>query len=101
MKYGRVYCEDNLGAITIRKELRGTLFVDKYVDLDMCNCHPNIYYQVAKLYGIKCPYLEYYVLNRKLVLNNIMTYYKVDKRASKSLFLRLLYLGGFKSWAIE
>lgn len=99
MKYGRVYCVDSLGAITIRKELRGTLFVDKYVDLDMCNCHPNIFYQIAKLYKIECPTLESYILNRDIALNTIMAYYNVDRYIAKSLFIRLLYLGGFKSWA--
>lgn len=99
MKYGRVYCIDSLGAITIRKELRGSLFIDKYVDLDMCNCHPNIFYQIAKLHKIDCPSLEKYILNRDIILSTIMAYYNVDRFTAKSLFIRLLYLGGFKSWA--
>lgn len=101
MKYGRVYCKDSLGAITIRKEIRGTLFDDKYVDLDMCNCHPNIYYQIAKLYKMDCPNLESYVLHRDTVLNTIMTYYNVDRYTAKNLFIRLLYLGGFKKWQTD
>jgi hypothetical protein len=75
MKYGRVYCKDSLGAITIRKEIRGSLFFDKYVDLDMCNCHPNIYYQIAKLFNIECPTLENYILHRDVALSTIMAYY--------------------------
>ena len=101
MKYGRVYCKDSLGAITIRKEIRGSLFFDKYVDLDMCNCHPNIYYQIAKLFNIECPTLENYILHRDVALSTIMAYYNVDRYTAKSLFIRLLYLGGFKSWATD
>ena len=101
MKYGRVYCEDSLGAITIRKELRGSLFVDKYVDLDMCNCHPNIYYQIAKLHNIDCPCLEKYILQRETVLEIIMTHYNVERCVAKQLFIRLLYIGGFGTWADE
>jgi len=101
MKYGRVYCLYYLGAIVLRKEIRGAIFGDKYVDLDMCNCHPNIYYQIAKLYDILCPCLEKYILNRDAVLSTIMAYYNVDRYTAKSLFIRLLYLGGFKSWATD
>ena len=101
MKFGRVYMKDYLGAITIRKEIRGSLFYDKYVDLDMSNCHPNIYYQIAKLYNIECPTLESYILKRDTILKEIMDYYKVEKWVAKVLLITLLYLGGFKSWAIE
>ena len=30
-----------------------------------------------------------------------MTYYNVDRYTSKSWFIRLLYLGGFKTWATD
>ena len=101
MKYGRVYCVDSLGAISIRKEIRGSLFVDKYVDLDMCNCHPNIYYQIAKLHNIDCPCLEKYILQRETVLEMIMAHYNVERCVAKQLFIRLLYIGGFGTWADE
>jgi hypothetical protein len=101
MKYGRVYCEDSLGAISLRKEIRGSLFVHKYVDLDMCNCHPNIFYRIAKLYKIGCPNLEQYIVNRDTILRSIMSYYGVDRDTAKDLIIRLLYLGGFKKWQIE
>jgi hypothetical protein len=90
-----------MGAITIRKEIRGSLFFDRYVDLDMCNCHPNIYYQIAKIYGVDCPALENYILNREKVLKQIMDYYEVDRYTAKQLFIILLYAGGFGTWADE
>jgi hypothetical protein len=99
--FGRVYCDEYIGAIAMRKEIRGSLFYDRYVDIDMCNCHPNIYYQIAKLYNIDCPTLENYILHREDVLNTIREYYNVDRCTAKQLFIRLLYLGGFKSWAVE
>lgn len=99
IKYGRVY--GGVCAIAIRKEIRGSLFCDKYVDLDLCNCHPNIYYQIAQLYKIECPQLKEYVTNRAGVFATLMEYYNCSKQVIKELIISLLYLGGFNNWAIE
>ena len=99
IKYGRVY--GNICAIALRKEIRGSLFCDKYVDLDVSNCHPNIYFQIAQLYKIECPQLKEYVTNRAGVFASLMEYYNCSKQVIKELIISLLYLGGFNNWAIE
>ena len=86
MKYGRVFCDNYIGAVTLRKEIRGCLFFDKYVDLDMCNCHPTFYYQIAKAHGIKCPRLEHYVTHREENIVMIQTLYKVSRDVAKKYF---------------
>jgi hypothetical protein len=102
LKFGRVYPKKSIGAISIRKEIRGLLFYKKYSDLDISNAHPAWYYQIGrKIYNVNCPHLEKYIKNREIVLGVIMEYYKVDRDAAKSLFIAILYFGGFKRWANE
>ena len=45
LKFGRVYPKKSIGAICIRKEIRGLLFYKDYSDLDVSNAHPSWYYQ--------------------------------------------------------
>ena len=80
-------------------EIRGTIFSKNYKDIDIVNCHPNIYYQIAKVLKVKCPVLKRYVENRDQILEEVQNHYSVSRDTAKELFIRLLYLGGFQSWA--
>lgn len=95
---GRTYCEKHLGAIALRREIRGSIFGDRYTDIDISNCHPSIFLQLAQMYDIECPELTKYVMNRKQVLNDVMNYYNVKRDQAKQLFIILLYGGSFRSW---
>jgi len=99
MNYGRVYARKSLGAINFRREIRGTIFSKNYKDIDIVNCHPNIYYQIAKVLKVKCPVIKRYVENRDQILEEVQNHYNVSRDTAKELFIRLLYLGGFQSWA--
>ena len=98
---GRVYAQNSLGAINLRKEIRGTLFIDSYVDIDVVNCHPAIIFQIAKSLDITCPSLENYINNREGILEEVQQFYSIDRNSAKKLFIILLYGGGFKNWAKE
>ena len=98
MNIGRSYCNGSLGAIGLRREIRGTIFSKNYKDIDIVNCHPNIYYQLAKMLKLKTPALKKYVQNRDEVLKTVMDHYAVDRDTAKQLFIRLLYLGSFNGW---
>ena len=39
---GRVYPAKSLSLCSIRREIRHTLAHDKYVDIDIANCHPEL-----------------------------------------------------------
>ena len=50
---GRVYPSKSLSLCSIRRELRHTLAYDKYIDIDIANCHPEILKQVCDHNKIK------------------------------------------------
>jgi hypothetical protein len=49
-------------------------------DVDMRNCHPTIIYNLCKLHGFKCLYLEEYVKNRKQLI--------AEKKCTKTDIIR-------------
>jgi hypothetical protein len=52
--YGRVYAMKPLSLGSLRKEVRHTLAIDIYVDIDIENCHPMILCQVCSRSDIEC-----------------------------------------------
>ena len=97
--WGRVNPHKALGLYNIRREIRQTLAKENYVDIDMENAHPNILLQICEANDINCKYLKKYVTNRQKYLDEIMQTYNVNKDDAKRLIIRLMYLGGYKSWA--
>ena len=98
-KLGRVYAKHSIGAINLRKEIRGTIFINIYVDIDVVNGHPAIIFQIAKSLNIPCPNLERYINNRETILEEVQPFYSIDRNNAKKLFIIVLYGGGFKNWA--
>ena len=88
-----------MGAIALRREIRGTIFGDMYTDIGIVNCHPSLILQIAQMYEIECPQLTNYVTNRTKVLSEVMNYYKVNRDQAKNLFIILLYDGQFSLWS--
>jgi hypothetical protein len=96
--YGRVYPHASLSLCSIRRELRQTLSLNQYVDIDIENCHPVILMQICKANNIECRYLTQYVEQREQILLDVCNKYKCTRDIAKKLFLRLSYLGGFDGW---
>lgn len=102
MDFGRCNPLRALGLFCIRREIRQTLCKNKYIDLDIENCHPAILLQICKKYTDEIESydnLEDYVNNRASHLKNVMDTYKVDRDTAKRLFIILLYYGSFETWA--
>ena len=70
-KYGRVFPAKSLGAVGIRRELRGTLFTNNMIDIDIENCHPELSNQICQANGIQNKYLNKYVTQRPELLLDI------------------------------
>ena len=42
-----MYARESISAISLRRELRGTVFTKNYIDIYIANCHPVIALQLA------------------------------------------------------
>ena len=65
MECGRSNPNKALGLFSIRREIRQTLSKNKYVDLDIDNCHPVILYQIIEASIFENPYLKSYIEYRQ------------------------------------
>ena len=95
--YGRSNPAFALGLFSIRREIRHTLSPDM-VDLDIKNCHPVMLNQLCEKEGIPHYELNNYVCNRQSYFNEGVKAYGCTEDDIKTLFIKYMYGGGFKSW---
>lgn len=108
--FGRCNPENGVGLYNIRREIRHTLAVETYEDVDIDNCHPRLLLLTLQGAGIDAPLLRSYVENRQEWLDLVNAHYKVlqleriktephlKKDIPKDLFIRLLFGGSSKAW---
>jgi hypothetical protein len=99
-QFGRVYPEDHLSFGEVSGILRTYLLGELWTALDFANCHPSIMHQALVAAGhAQFTALAQYCNERDRLLQEVMVTYSVDRNAAKTLFIRLLYGGGFVAWA--
>lgn len=96
--FGRVSADGALGLHMIRKEIRHTLAKDRFIDIDIENCHPYILYQLCVENMLNIEYLGHYIYDREHYLKQVMDHYKCDRESAKNLFIILLYCGSINTW---
>jgi hypothetical protein len=96
--YGRSNPAFALGLYPIRREIRHTLASERFVDLDVENCHPEMLNQLCIEENIEHGKLNDYVTNRDSYFHQIMTIYGCTRDDAKVLFIRLSYGGAFPNW---
>ena len=106
--YGRVTPANSMSLGSLRKAVRHTLCGDDWWDFDVKNCHPTILYQLCKYNGIVCFALGKYVTERDSCLAEVVDALFVEGAdpeemhdAAKTLFLVIMYGGGFKKWCTD
>jgi hypothetical protein len=100
--FGRVLPLKNLGFHCLRRALRHTLAKNKYVDIDIINCHYTILNQICNLYKLENKKIDYYCKNRKDVIEMIKKHYKIyEDDKIKNLFIVLLYGSTLDNWKKE
>ena len=90
---GRLFAQ-NSSLQGLPREIRNALALGKYYDIDMKNAHPTILYQYCKSKGIGCEYLEKYVKNREVIINEISNDNNVPTEGIKQIILKALN-GGY------
>ena len=65
--FGRVYPQFGLSVGQFSKNIRHTVCIENYIDIDMVNAHPTILLQICIKNNIKCEQLKYYVDNREAI----------------------------------
>ena len=96
--YGRSNPDHSLGLYSIRREIRHTLAGNRFVDIDIENCHPQMLNQICNNENMPHPHLMNYCSNRDRYLYMVIKHYGCDREKAKKLFIILLYGGGFKKW---
>jgi len=114
-KWGRVQPKDHLSLSVFHRKTRHTLAFDNYVDIDMVNCHSNIYLSFAKHYDLPRKALTAYCLDPKVLRKSIIEMHlpalltgnltaeneNEMKTIAKSLPIRLANGGSYKQWKID
>lgn len=86
--YGRMYGTKG-GYETLEREIRGTMCAEYYYDIDVVNCHPVLFVQMAAKYGKELPHTEQYNKNRTEFLSKISP----SKDEAKIELLKVMYGG--------
>lgn len=92
---GRLFADSGLSLQSFSKRIRHFLAKDRYIDIDIANCHPTLLRRYCELNDIETHYLDIYCEQRDEILNEIGDFHGLDRDASKKLVLRLCYLGSY------
>ena len=103
LKFGRVYAIDSMSLGCINKDVRHTLCGDRWVDIDITCCHPNLMVQLCEKHAIpiRCETLREYINGREDILAEHSRHYGVSRDDAKQLFNILTFGGSLKTWVCE
>ena len=88
-------------ATAMKRELRNFLFAPKYTDIDIRACHTVLAQQLCHKFKVATPVLDGYLRDRATLEAEFMAKTGADAEATKELFHRIKFGGGFAAWATE
>ena len=86
--YGRLYGTKGSYEM-LEREIRGTMCAEFYYDIDVVNCHPVLFVQIADKYNKKLPITAHYNENRSEFLSKLSD----NKEEAKMEILKTMYGG--------
>ena len=111
--FGRVNPELALSLGVFTRQLRHVLCKKNWIDIDIENAQPTLLYQFCLDQGLKCDTIKDYVLNREKFFEEVANTYIFDdgtplntkvngkwkyRDILKSLFIVMIFFGGFDRW---
>lgn len=90
---GRFCAIGSMSLQNIGRNIRHTISDGFYIDIDIKNCHPVILSYLCHKNGFDCKYLDEYIKNRELHLENL----NIDRESAKQVYLSLTN-GGDKDY---
>ena len=107
-KWGRINPKNSLSLCVFRRGTRHKLAEGNYIDIDMVNCHSNIYLAFCKHHNLPCVELQKYCDDPKILRGEIIKHHlpqllkkpddKQLKDIAKNLPIRLANGGTYKQW---
>ena len=85
-----------IGLQGIPDAVRQEIIDVSYTDIDMCNAHPTFLSGLARKLGMNSNRIDAYIQNREVILEKLMNFYQVDRKAAKELMLQVSYGSGLK-----
>jgi hypothetical protein len=73
----------------IPRPIRHLICKNRYIDIDMKNCHPFILLSLCYAYNIDCEHILYYIENRDICLETLMNFTNKSKDEVKQIVLSL------------
>ena len=112
-QYGRYFVHSNfISSINMWNKIRSTLFGESDLDIDIVNCHPEIFAGLLTAKGLETECIKLYCKNRDEIINGIyvseqsISEYnsfnkdnKTKKDIVKSLFTIIIYGGNIRTWS--
>ena len=103
--YTKLYTTLHYRFTSFAKKSRSTLLGGLYLDADMENAQYTIAGNLCEAHStlLDCPSIRFFNEHREEVYTDTMTEYSVDRKTTKTLFLRLIFStsNGFTGWARE
>ena len=105
--WGRIKANDHLTLSVFHRPTRHGLCKDNYIDMDMINCHSNIYLAFAKHHKLKYVALKQYCDDPKTIREDLINQHLPTlegtkrKDIAKKLFISLANGGSYKQWKID
>lgn len=114
--YARIQAQHSLSLALFKRISRHSFCLGKYIDLDIVNCHLQIFLEYGKQFGFSNEELEglaEYCRDPKYWRNEIVNHYALKNRIeddgsvtlakdqAKDLCIRLAFGGGIRAWKYE
>jgi len=95
---GRVFAVHGVSFGSLKQAVRNTLLRDRYIDIDMVNCHPTLCLHLAGCLFTEAefPILSRLVSDRESLFSELMAESGFTRQEVKVGFLKIIYGGKFK-----